>query len=108
LPATARLGDRPDVPVGAGEVDRPDDDEVAARVHADRRGVLVLARVGDDDLAADLAAGGVVALRLDVVIAAGLGLGPDDDGAAGGGAGDGGLVLWLESARVDEELGPGH
>src|SRR5262249_21730641 len=56
----------PQVAVAGVEVPGPDDDEVAAGVHRHDGVVVDLAAALDGDLLADLAAGRVVGLRLDV------------------------------------------
>src|SRR5262249_31197169 len=98
-----------DVPaVAAGlDVTLPDDEEAAARTHADDGiGLVALGEGVDAELAALGAARGGVALGVDVpAVAAGLVMAlPDDDEVVGGVHRDGGVHLVILGAGVDAEL----
>src|SRR5260370_42485782 len=70
----------------------PGDDEVALGIDGYGRGELVLRPAGDGEGSADLVAGRVEHLGLDVVIGWGVLGGPGDHGAAAGGTGEDGVV----------------
>src|SRR5262249_17001305 len=97
-----------DVLVCHCEVDRPGDDELAARVDGHRRVVLVRATTGDGDDTSELLAGGTEDLRLDVVVDRAVGHFPGDDRSAAGVTGNHCVIRNGKTAGEELRCGNGE